>query len=86
MHTGSSESEAGAGRRLERAIVLQLLRDDREPRWSREELRAEIGAEALALEEAIGRLRAEGILGVEEARVWASRAARRLDELGLIGV
>ena len=80
---------------LERAIVLQLLRDDRERMWSRAQLRieleaeeSEIGQEALeeALEEALRRLEQEGVLGCTEATVWASSAARRLDELGLISI
>jgi hypothetical protein len=36
--------------RLERAIVLQLLREDRERRWSPAELETEIDAEAHEVE------------------------------------
>ncbi|HYM55197.1 MAG TPA: hypothetical protein VES97_07525 [Solirubrobacteraceae bacterium] len=86
MHTESSGSRAAGDPRLERAIVLQLLRDDREQRWSRRRLGAEIDAEAPAMEEALRRLCAEGVLCAAEGQVWASRAARRLDELGLIGI
>jgi 2-keto-4-pentenoate hydratase len=86
MDTESSESRSVDGLRLERAIVLQLLRDDREQRWTREELLAEIDAEAPALERALSRLGADGVLCAAEEHVWASRAARRVDELGLIGV
>jgi hypothetical protein len=49
-------------------------------------LGAEIGAEAPGVEEALRRLNGEGVLHLAEEAVWASRAARRLDELGLIGI
>jgi DNA-binding GntR family transcriptional regulator len=86
MHTQSREPRAGDGPRLERAIVLQLLRDDREPRWSHEALLAELGVGEPVLEAALGRLDAEGVLCMSPDEVWASRAARRLDELELIGI
>jgi hypothetical protein len=95
MSTESTGSRAVGEVGLERAIVLQLLRDDRERMWSRAQLRieleaeeSEIGQEALqeALEEALRRLEQEGVLACAEATVWASSAARRLDELGLISV
>lgn len=81
--------------RLERAIVLQLLRDDHERMWSHAQLaieleaeleydRAEIGRQAL--EKALRRLERDGVLGLSEHQAWASSAARRLDELELIGV
>jgi DNA-binding HxlR family transcriptional regulator len=72
---------------IERVIVLQLLRDDHEQRWTRAELVREIpdvGPELL--DEALARLDREGVLHREESSVWASRAARRLDELELLGV
>jgi hypothetical protein len=77
--------------RLERAIVLQLLRDDRERIWPRAQLRAELEADQSehrqeAVEEALGRLEEEGLLGMSEEETWASNAVRRLDELGLISV
>jgi hypothetical protein len=86
MHTQATGSRAVDGSRLERAIVLQLLRDDRERRWSRAELGAEIDAEASAVEEALRRLSGEGVVCLSERDAWASAAARRLDELGLIGL
>lgn len=93
------------GSRIERAIVLQLLRDDREQAWSRERLAIELGADRPAppspkavaagaagagrdpdVEAGLRRLEREGVLCLSEQEVWASRATRRLDELGLIGV
>ena len=96
-------SRAPGGARIERAIVLQLLRADRERTWSRERLgieldgdragpassRAVAGGPAAAdhdIEAGLQRLEAEGVLCLSEREVWASRATRRLDELGLIGV
>jgi DNA-binding HxlR family transcriptional regulator len=71
----------------ERAIVLQLLRDDHEQRWVRLELAQEISdIEPQAIDEALARLERDGLLCREGDSVWASRAARRLDELELIGI
>jgi DNA-binding GntR family transcriptional regulator len=86
MNTQSSEPRAGGGPRLERAIILQLLRDDREASWSRRELLVELGGEMTSLRDALIRLRDEGVVSISDEQVSASRAARRLDELGLIGV
>jgi DNA-binding HxlR family transcriptional regulator len=70
-----------------RAIVLQLLRDDHEERWARAELAREISDfEPALLDEALARLERDGVLHREESWVWASRAARRLDELELISI
>jgi hypothetical protein len=91
MGTESKASRAADGTGLERAIVLQLLRDDRERMWSRAQLETELEADQSevgreAVEEALRRLELEGVLGMSEDVAWASSAARRLDELGLISV
>jgi hypothetical protein len=86
MNTQTGDLGPAGGSRLERAIVLQLLRDDHGQQWSREELSAEIAAEPAALELALSRLAADGILCTQAANVSASTAARRMDELGLIGI
>ncbi|HMH47067.1 MAG TPA: hypothetical protein VK538_05070 [Solirubrobacteraceae bacterium] len=83
MHTESSEPRAD-GAKLERAIVLQVLSDER--RWSRTELAAELGADATGLDSALAALHGQGVLCLAEDDVWASPAARRLDELELIGI
>lgn len=71
----------------ERAVVLQVLRDDHEERWSRAELAEEISDfEPAALEEALGCLERDGVLHRQDDSVWAARAARRLDELELISI
>jgi hypothetical protein len=91
MDMESKASQAAEDPRLERAIILQLLREDHAPMWSREQLlselesgRSEVGRELL--EETLRRLEQGGVLGVSAEAVWASDAARRLDELGLIGL
>jgi hypothetical protein len=105
MDTQAKGSRAVGGARIERAIVLQLLGDDREQAWSRERLGIELGADRAAspspkavaageagagrdpdVEAGLRRLEGEGVLCLSEQEVWVSRATRRLDELGLIGV
>jgi hypothetical protein len=84
----AEESSAGPdalGRRLERAVLLALLSADSE-RCPRAELAAAIGGEAQALDDAIQRLCEAGVAGASAAEVWASPAARRIDELGLIAI
>ncbi len=72
---------------VERAIVLQVLRDDHEERWGRAELAREIpDFEPAVLDEALAELERDGVLRREERAVCASRAARRLDELELISI
>jgi hypothetical protein len=74
-------------RRLERAIILQVLRDDHEHRWSRSELELETAdVEPLDISDALARLAADGIVRVAGESVWASRALGRLDDLGLIAI
>ncbi len=86
MHTESKEPRAMTGARLERAIVLQLLRDDREQGWSSQQLAAELDAQAPAFERALEDLERDGVLRVEQDVVHAARATYRLDELGLLSV
>jgi hypothetical protein len=73
-------------RKLERAIILQLLSDDGARRWSRTELAGALDAEPDALEGALVELSNVGVVDIAGAEVWASVAARRIDELGLIGI
>jgi DNA-binding HxlR family transcriptional regulator len=72
---------------VERAIVLQILRDDHGERWAYVELAREIpDFDPALLEEALAELKRDGVLHREEGSVWASRAAQRLDELELISI
>ncbi len=76
-----------AGRIAERAIVLQLLRDDHDPRWTRAELRQEASdIPRWVMRRAFDRLEAEGVFVTKGKHVLASRCAQRLDDLDLIAV
>jgi hypothetical protein len=73
--------------RIERAIILQFLRDDHGDRWSRAELKVEISnVEPLDIGDALARFDRDGIVQISGEFVWASLAVRRLDELGLIAI
>jgi hypothetical protein len=86
MSTESNWPGTAGGSGLERAIVLQLLRDDREQRWSLADLRSELDADATTLSAALQALSGEGVLSVSAQEVWASPAARRLEQLALISI
>jgi hypothetical protein len=74
-------------RRSERAIVLQLLRDDHAQQWTRGELRGELRIASAALVDSLDDLEQHGVVvTAEDDRVLASSCARRLDELELIGI
>jgi hypothetical protein len=88
MHTESSEPGAASDPRLERTIVLALLNDegDTRRRCSRAELGEELGAGQRQLQGALDGLLRAGVVCAGEDLLWASAAARRLDELELIGI
>jgi hypothetical protein len=88
MHTESSEPGAASDPRLERAIVLALLSDEAPARrrCSRVELSEELGAEERELQGPLDVLLGAGVVCAGEGLLWASAAARRLDELELIGI
>lgn len=73
-------------RRLERAIVLELLAEDHDERWPREELAASLRVDRSVLDAAVERLRDEAVLLLDGEDVLASPCARRIDALELIGV
>jgi hypothetical protein len=69
----------------ERAIVLQVLRDDHDERWSLAELEAEaFDVLPSVLSEALGRLRCHGVVVPCGTEVVASRCALHLDALGMV--
>jgi hypothetical protein len=87
MNTQSREPRAGDGMRLERAVVLQLLRDDHGQSWSRAELASELGGEAAAIEAALSRLHRAGVVRLDDDdQISASPTTRRLDDLEPIGL
>lgn len=77
----------GEARKIERAIVTTLLRDDHDLDWRVSELAAELSDSAKgALDLALGRLEVADVAQRADAGVRASRATRYLDELDLIGI
>jgi hypothetical protein len=84
------QAEEELARRMwltERAVVLQVLRDDHDERWARADLVRELfDLERSVLDGALARLEREGVLCAEGPVVRASSTARHLDALELIGV
>ncbi len=73
--------------RVERAIVLQTLREDHDRHWSRDELTAELHhADPRTIDEALTRLKDEGVIELAGEIARASPATLCLDELGMIAV
>jgi hypothetical protein len=71
----------------QRAIVLQVLRDDHALCWTREQLQKEIyDIEPEDIARAIQRLREEGVVITKDNMVRASRCARWLDDLGMVSI
>jgi DNA-binding MarR family transcriptional regulator len=85
METSFAQLDEG-DRRLERAIVLLLLADGQPQTLPRGQLATELEADSAALEGALDRLSRAGVVELVGIDARASRAARRIDELGLIGV
>ncbi len=72
---------------VERAIVLQVLRDDHPERWTRAELEIEVfDFDPFTVNEALTRLVADGVVILDGERVRASACARRIDALELIAI
>jgi DNA-binding HxlR family transcriptional regulator len=66
-------------------VVLQLLRDDHELPWSREEIERELDdVDPEAIGVALERLEEQGVVNREGAQIQASPCARHLDALGFI--
>jgi DNA-binding IclR family transcriptional regulator len=86
MHGRASEAGGGGDQSLERAIVLLLLGGEREQGWPLGQLATELGADSQTLERALDGLSRFGVVSVEGGQALASRATRRIDELGLIGI
>ncbi|HMH47183.1 MAG TPA: hypothetical protein VK538_05650 [Solirubrobacteraceae bacterium] len=85
MHEHRTQADFDEHRRLDRAIVLDLLDDDCE-RSSRDELVVALRVDRSVLDSALERLQADGVALVDGDDVFASRCARRIDELELIGI
>jgi predicted transcriptional regulator len=86
MHASFGERQGDGDQRLERALVLLVLSGDREQGWPLAQLATELGADSQALERALDALSRFGVVSLEGGQARASRATRRIDELGLIGI
>jgi ribosomal protein S19E (S16A) len=87
MQDQTNQIPSDRDRRLERAIVLQTLREDRGGGWGRAELAAELaGADPIAIRTALTRLEEEGVVESAGETVRASRAAMRLNDLDMIAI
>ncbi len=71
----------------ERAVVLQVLRNDKDPRWTLAELQAEAyDIDPTTLAGALDRLERHGIVVRCDHEYVASRCALRLDALGMVSI
>jgi hypothetical protein len=71
----------------ERAIVLQLTRDDHAGQWTRRDLHAEIAdVEPRVIDRALERLRDAGAVQISRGRACASPGIRCLDGLGMVSI
>ncbi len=75
-------------RKAQRAIVMQLLRDDRDSLWSRGELRKQMpDFSRYRFDQALYFLEGNQVIVRDHGRgIRASMCARALDELGLVGI
>ena len=73
-------------RKIERAVVLQVLRDDHSERWSETELATTLNEEPSSIAAAVERLQDSGVLLVDADVIVASPCARKIDALGVIGI
>jgi DNA-binding HxlR family transcriptional regulator len=66
---------------------FEVLRDDRDERWTRKELKREIyGIKGRAINKALKRLQEEGVVDLDGEYVWPTRCAQHLDELGMVSI
>jgi hypothetical protein len=72
---------------IERAIILQVLRDDHAPRWDRAELVREFyDVDPRAIGDVLARLKARGVIHLEGPHVTASLCARYLSALEMLSI
>jgi hypothetical protein len=87
MPIKSGKRQTDAYVKIERAIVLHALDNDRQTLWTHAALERELSDVAPeTLDKALLNLERAGAIERSCETVWASHAAQRLDELGLIGV
>jgi len=86
MQNQTKQIRSDCNRLVERAIILQTLRDDHE-RWSRAELETELDhADPAEIDDALVHLADRGVITLADGTIRASLAAKRLDQLGMIAL
>ncbi len=71
----------------ERAIILQLLRDDHPVPWTRREIKREVyDIKGRVLDQALARLEADEVVTLAGKEVWVSLAVRHVEDLGMIAI
>jgi DNA-binding MarR family transcriptional regulator len=88
MHSkGSGTPWAGEPWIAERAIILQVLRDDRDERWSRAEMQTEVfDVDPSAISDALERLEWHGVVVRYDDEYMASRCALHMDAIGMVSI
>lgn len=86
MHASFGQRQGDGGERLERAVVLLLLTEERRQAWSPGELATELDTDPSTLERALDRLKEAGVVELAGCDVRPSRATQRIDDLGLIAI
>lgn len=87
MQDQTKHISGGCDPQVERAVVLQILRDDHDDGWPRAELATELGyADPTAIGDALAHLEHEGVVELVGETIRASRAAMHLNDLGIIAV
>jgi len=87
MQNLTKQIPSNQDRRVERAIVLQTLRDDHDKRWSQAELAAELDyADPTEIGTALTRLMIAGVIELVGDTIQATPAVAYLNELGMIAV
>jgi hypothetical protein len=73
--------------KAQRAIIMQLLRDDHAETWTPPELGVEASdLDPASVRDGLAMLQVEGVVVAEGGTVCASRCARHLDSLGLLAI
>ena len=87
MPQQGKQFRSGDAQRAQRAVVLQVLRDDHAERWTRAELERELDdIPLLEIDRAVVSLAESEVVQVCGNALSASRCCRHLDALGLLSV
>jgi len=65
------------------AVISLLLASGYHGPWTRAEIERELSSPPLAVQDALADLHAAGLIHIHDELVFSTRAARRMDELGV---